>query len=429
MIEQLAIHRFRGIREGKLEDLGKVNVLIGPNNSGKTAILEMLYLTGVSGRSSRFKIETDALELIEIEYESAKGYAPMIADFMGYVPWSRIWLRHGQNDRWENSPAKLSHQNALRCNLKFLTNSQLLRIFSLIPPPSEELDYGGFTAEDSQTVASFVLPSEVELPLELLPPSLHSYLEGDSSATRFTFAWYPPFIHEIRQPGSAKAEYPLAVWASLGRHPRHVLLFDFHSAHGRFTSEFRNTAWKKIPDWYEKIAESLARIHPELASCRVEIAADDKASSHDGYVGYIRLPGSTPLAVDHYGDGTRHAFKVISGLIALKEMVSDDEPGLFLWEDPELFMHTEALGALLKEVMGIVRESPIQMFLCTQNKEVLNHMARLVGDEVIPPEEFRSFQLHLREGRLLVQPFVGETLGVWMVEYGMDPRVPDEEEE
>jgi len=156
----------------------------------------------------------------------------------------------------------------------------------------------------------------------------------------------------------------------------------------------------------------------------VEIAQDESSSTQDGYVGYIRLPGSTPRAVDYYGDGTRHAFKVITGLIALKELVSDDEPGLFLWEDPELFMHTDALGALLKEVMAIVRDSPIQMFLCTQNEEVLKHMARLVGDEAIPPEEFRSFQLQLREGRLLVQPFGGETLGVLM-EYGMDPRTPE----
>ncbi len=50
MIKRLVVHRFRGIREGVLDDLGKINLLIGPNNSGKTAILEMLYLGGTSGR-------------------------------------------------------------------------------------------------------------------------------------------------------------------------------------------------------------------------------------------------------------------------------------------------------------------------------------------------------------------------------------------
>ena len=50
MIEKLVTHHFRGIKEGVLENFGKVNLLIGLNNSGKTSILETLYLVGLSGR-------------------------------------------------------------------------------------------------------------------------------------------------------------------------------------------------------------------------------------------------------------------------------------------------------------------------------------------------------------------------------------------
>ncbi|NEQ40318.1 MAG: AAA family ATPase [Okeania sp. SIO3I5] len=41
-IDNLTIHRFRGIRDLKLEELGQINLLVGVNNSGKTSVLEAI---------------------------------------------------------------------------------------------------------------------------------------------------------------------------------------------------------------------------------------------------------------------------------------------------------------------------------------------------------------------------------------------------
>jgi AAA domain, putative AbiEii toxin, Type IV TA system len=41
-IDEFTIHRFRGMREAKLETLGQINLLVGGNNSGKTSVLEAL---------------------------------------------------------------------------------------------------------------------------------------------------------------------------------------------------------------------------------------------------------------------------------------------------------------------------------------------------------------------------------------------------
>ena len=42
-IDTLTIHRFRGIRDLTLENLGQMNLLVGINNSGKTTVLEAIY--------------------------------------------------------------------------------------------------------------------------------------------------------------------------------------------------------------------------------------------------------------------------------------------------------------------------------------------------------------------------------------------------
>lgn len=43
-IDDFTIHRFRGMQEAKLENLGQINLLVGGNNSGKTSMLEALSL-------------------------------------------------------------------------------------------------------------------------------------------------------------------------------------------------------------------------------------------------------------------------------------------------------------------------------------------------------------------------------------------------
>ncbi len=44
MIKEIWIENYRSIAKGELHDLKKINVLIGPNNSGKSSILEVIYL-------------------------------------------------------------------------------------------------------------------------------------------------------------------------------------------------------------------------------------------------------------------------------------------------------------------------------------------------------------------------------------------------
>lgn len=41
-LENLTIERFRGLRDLELKDLGQVNLFVGPNNSGKTSVLEAI---------------------------------------------------------------------------------------------------------------------------------------------------------------------------------------------------------------------------------------------------------------------------------------------------------------------------------------------------------------------------------------------------
>lgn len=49
MLERLHIRKFRGFRDLKVEGLGRVNLVAGRNNAGKTTLLEAIFLLGGAG--------------------------------------------------------------------------------------------------------------------------------------------------------------------------------------------------------------------------------------------------------------------------------------------------------------------------------------------------------------------------------------------
>ena len=136
MVDRLVVHRFRGIKEGVLEDLGKINVLVGPNNSGKTAILELLYLGSVSGRPAQLILED--MPLAEKENESViKATVLMDYDFLGVKPMPRLRKRHGHKELWEKNPAILTPEGGIAVNLEGLVRNATIRSFRLAAPPEE----------------------------------------------------------------------------------------------------------------------------------------------------------------------------------------------------------------------------------------------------------------------------------------------------
>ncbi|MCD6389837.1 MAG: ATP-binding protein, partial [Desulfobulbaceae bacterium] len=176
--------------------------------------------------------------------------------------------------------------------------------------------------------------------------------------------------------------------------------------------------------WEKKITQSLERVFPELEGANVSI----KPQKGLDWTGFIEFAGRTPLPIDHFGDGARHAFKVLAVLIALSEKVDKACPGLFLWEDPELFMHPATLARLLEETLRLISDKPIQMFITTQSLEVIawlaNYLDKLTDEEAA---RIRSHRLELKQETLQAHKFEGRSIGGWLQFFG-DPRFIGEDE-
>ena len=408
MIKRLVIHRFRGIRQGTLEDFGKINVLIGPNNSGKTAILEMLYLAGVAGRECEVLIP-------DVEPSAWKATTLNRYDFLYQEPMLRLRKRHNEPKAWESSPAVLTDEYTLSVELTHIPQEYPLKKFTLVGPPEEGGRKHAFGKRDTTRISLFRLSSNSVSVPEPLTPDYFDAQKVTLDNAHWVYLWEDSWVY--RWDKEKPADY-FAIWAAEGLLPDadHVLFFDLHTATELFEQKFSKLTYRGIKNWENYIAEHLGNAFPEMEGARVNM----KPYRGNKWTGFIEFPDREPIPIDHFGDGARHAFKVLATLIALREQVSEDKPGLFLWEDPELFMHPRSLNKLLKEVLSLVKDKPIQVFLSSQSIELIAMLTAQIENFTLQ-SQYRVCRLDLEQGQLYVAKYRYENVFAWL-ESGMDLR-------
>lgn len=410
MIERLILSRFRGIRKGVIEKFGKLNFFVGPNNSGKTAVLEALYWLTVSGKVCMFHPDIPVVE------GGIKAFIPDKKDLLGLQPCPRIWKRHGKLEIWHKPPGSVDEEGVFFCKIPHLNKKEYLKSFRLIPPPSEEIiDEEIFDKKLPEQNNIFVLdnPEGIDNILSYYLPDLYPdrfSLSDKKTDKYFAFNWYRSFIYDYKK---------LAVWCIEGNLPSSecVLFFDFHTTGNHFTSDFYR-AIREVPDWREKLTDLFGKVF-EVDNFIVNI---EPAFPADGMMqGAIEAKGKSAVPIDDFGDGARHAFKVLASLLVLSARCKDGKEGIFLWEDPELFMHPACLWRLLNEVMNIIRDKPVQIFITTQNFELISYFAKVLTERTELQDNGLVFRLDLREGELITSRFNHDSLTTWL-ESDRDPR-------
>ncbi len=424
MIERLIISRFRGIRKGVLKDLGKFNLIVGPNNSGKTAVLEALYWLSICGIKCRFlseklqltKLSDDLKENSdEVDSKFPLAFVPIKNDLLGYPPCPRLWKRHGKADSWDESSGDVLGDGTLIYKINDLKKDEFLKDFRLIPPQTEEIkDIEKFESDDTKSICLFLLdnPRGMGDMLKYYFPDMYpdAFSNQEDKLKRFAFTWFSDFIYSKKS---------LGAWGVEGKTADAdcVLFYDFHTTSEHFTDEFYKEILK-LPEMEKPLKKYFSNVFP-LGDFDVSIK--HYPDSNGAIQGIIKQAGIPPIPIDDFGDGARHTFKVLAALTVLAERCRDGKEGIFLWEDPELFMHPMSLCKLLKQVMDIVKEKPIQVFISTQNLEVIAFFARLLKEKSQLQEASRVFRLDIRDGELFTARFKYSNLQGWL-ESGMDPR-------
>jgi energy-coupling factor transporter ATP-binding protein EcfA2 len=385
MIKELFLKNFRGIRTGKLEDFAQFTILVGPNNSGKTTILEALYLLFSTTPG-------------EIYHEG--NFIPCLMpekDFLGYDPLRRLQEKHGILT-WKGNPGKFV-EGSIKVGIKE-------EYWDLQRPDDnfkvgDEDKIGYVTLDYTRKGLDSDAKSNEKKWLEIIVNE--EDLKNFPDKGRTGVLWFQDFAYETQN---------TAVWtAGVDRNPYEVLFFDVVAAMRHIKTDFYVRASKSVPGWLHDIRERFGSIFPngdfQIAFTSLNNPNDMKAS-----IEYREKP---QISVDLLGDGARTMFKFLVFLTALKDN------GLVLWEDPELFQHSETLERSLTEVVDIAKKKNMQIFLSTQSLEVLGLFATMVKEGNLPSEDVQAYYTDLKEGILRYRPFTGENVAEWL-EMELDPR-------
>lgn len=413
MISSITIKGFRGIESGQIRKLTKFNVLVGPNNAGKSAVMEALYLAGTVNQTEG---------LITQQEKEITTYDALLPgqDLLGCHSLKLIASKH--SDGAESSDLGWVEAGSIKVNVSDSSAPQSLRQFELglsdlrsSTPKASNVALFGLDSLPKPETLSDDENDPYKQRMALMQELIGNAVEP-THPSRTIFCWHPDLTYYTK--GSAS-------WMIEGKPPaaQHVLFCDTSIVQSYIPVNFYRRILNTVPGWVQRIVEHFAAIYDLDSKSIIQFVP--LRGDEQQLQGWLAQKDRPALAIDAFGDGARAAFKLLTPLVAMAEMVTPEAPGLLLWEEPESFQNPKTLGRLLEEVVNIIRDKPIQIFISTHNLEFIAYMTQMLQDGHLEAEDTRLFQMKLFNGQLKSTWFDKGNLISWL-ESGIDPRVWDD---
>lgn len=395
MINSITIQGFRGIESGKINKLTQFNIFVGSNDSGKSTILEAIYLACA--------VHSDATLLVQ-NNKKWQSYDINLCgqDLLGHHALTAIASKH--SDTVESSALSWIEADRIKVKTADPKAHKSLQYFQL------DISQREFLTTKPDQIALFALDSQPEN--QDLVQIISNSQEPLGDLNRTVFCWYPSLTYYNK--GTAN-------WSIAGQPPaaKYTFFCDTSMVKSYIPITFYRYFLNEVPGWTQRIAKHFSNIFEIKDPFTVQFVP---ITGHgDRLQGWIAREDKPALSIDAFGDGARAAFKLLVPLVVMAEMATEEEPGLLLWEEPEAFQNPQTLGNLLQEVVKIIQDKPIQVFISTHNLELLAYITQMMESKNLNPEQTMAFHLSLSNGQLKSSWFDQDTLLTWL-DSGSDPR-------
>lgn len=360
MITSLKITGYRGFESFEMTSLGRINLLVGTNNSGKTSILEAIHLLTRSG---------DPASL-----------------------WQLLWRR---GERVAGSVSRRQPEVELELDVTHMFTGHEIHVGSTFSVSAEN--------ESPRREITFSIE-------ELSKPDQKELLDPEDDAVQSGL-----MLHMTGTPGPSQAKLPLTrnggiPARALQPPPRRrrresqdnrSLFIATESLDGDYLVEL----WDKIaltPD-EDRVLTALRLLHPHIDRIAAQASVPLYwGTERGGFI--VKLKDhDRPIPIGSLGDGM---WRILSMAIAITQC----KGGVFLIDEIDTGLHHSVMSDMWRLISNAARQLDVQVFATTHSLDCIRSLAGVVGDELF--DEDRVTLQRIEVGRASSVPYAEDEIRV-----------------
>lgn len=349
MIDSLQVQNFRCFQNLELNGLGNINIVVGKNGAGKTALLESICLPGSNPN-------------LPFIFRQFRGVAnrPILAQRQAYENlWKDLFFRFSQN-----VPIQISLKGTTE-------NNRELKIY-YDPETERPLVVTGFQ-DKSKEVESITSDS-----LIIVPIVFETFAHGQTYKLPVKMAPNGQITLAGTQPVGRVSYYP----ASFVPNPGEVA--------GMFSNLRVSKQDKRLSDLIHDIFPSVSDLSSEQPF--------PSGGQSEVYCSVPGIPEKVPLALVSNG---------INRFLHIMLYIANQPKGVILLDELETGLHHSIFGQLWEAILRQRNEYGGQLFITTHSKECLDALKPLLTEENLT--HFRLIRMEeLKPGIHTSRIFKGE---------------------
>ncbi|MDD1414493.1 AAA family ATPase [Dolichospermum sp. ST_con] len=386
-LENVTIHQFRGLRDLELKDIGRINLLVGINNSGKTSVLEALsvychpldikvWLSTARQREQDIRVSRtqsiDALRwlfthnsvsIVEpdkpIIFISSTGLFSVEKLIARYEEMEGIWLSEERD------------------------------IINPIDRNEEEI-------ENEQEIENEYSPGVrkgIDLKIEVFTNDHHlSLIDQSPNFTENFLLWEDEPLYRL----------------SGTREPSLNTSIVTPSSHRSTIGQFRLLTEARFQNFKSDVVKLLQQMDKNISDIEILLSPESMNSRFNIYIQHERL-GLAPVST--FGDGIRRLLHIALKLASVKG-------GILLIDELESTIHTEALQSSFQWLVKWCTEMDVQLFATTHSLEAVDALLEVTESD----SDLVLYRLEPKEEKTKVVRHDGHRLRRLREELGQEVR-------
>lgn len=382
-LETVTIHQFRGLRDLELKDLGRINLLVGLNNSGKTSVLEAL---------SVYCHPLDIKVWLSTANQREQDIGVYRIRLLDAIKW--LFTHNSASIVEPDKPIILISSTGLFSVKKLIASYEEMEQISL----SEESNIRNISNEEEiendneQEIENEDTPrvrKGINLKIEVSLDDYQLSLLGEP--TNFPL-WEDERFYRL--PGKREPSLKTSVVTP--------------SSHRSEVGQFRLLSEATFQNFKADVIQLLQQMDNNISDIEILLPPESMSSRFNIYIQHKKL-GLAPVST--FGDGIRRLLHIALKLASVKG-------GILLIDELESTIHTEALQSSFQWLVKWCTEMDVQLFATTHSLEAVDALLEVTESD----SDLVLYRLEPKEGKTKVVRHDGHRLRRLREELGQEVR-------